>query len=395
MTRWVPLVTQSVLRFVNAAWLRQSLALFLITRTAWVLVGAFARQTFLPNPTYAHYIERGGFLSRFFLVDMFAHWDSKHYLSIIQQGYQPSENLAQQYSNLAFFPLYPYLVKSIGWFGVDLPDSAYLVIGILLSNILFLAAIGLMTRVAITHLGMDEKVAFRSVALLYAFPTSFYFASFYTESLFLFLALAAVTMGLERRWFWASAASSLALVTRAQGIVVLFAVAWLYMSARCWKVREIKPDMLWVLFSPIFLLGHLLYTYQLTGDFLAPVTAMQAWGRSGSGILQGWWTNVSGPGLDVFKIDAALAICFLGWGIYLLITQKDRLWGTISILLVLMPVSSGILVSAARYLAVNFPVFLAAGKVLKKNAGFEGVFLVSFALQMVYFAGWMNYYWIA
>lgn len=391
ISRW----RQTASNIMRNTWLKQSLVLFLITRCAWVLVGSFARQTFLPNPTYAHFIERGGFLSRFFLVDMFAHWDSKHYLSIIQHGYQPSDSLSQQYSNLAFFPLYPYLVKSVGWLGINLPDSAYLVIGIVLSNILFLAATGLLWRIAICHLGMDEKSGLRAIALLYAFPTSFYFGSFYTESLFLFLALAAVTMGLEKRWLWASAAAALALVTRAQGIVVLFAVGWLYMSGRRWRVQEIGHDVLWLIFSPVLLAGHLLYAYSLTGDFLAPVTAMQAWGRSGSGILEGWWVNVSGPGLDVFKIDAGLAVLFLGWGIYLLFSQKVRIWGILSILLVLMPISSGIVVSAARYLVINFPVFLSAGKVLEKPAVYEGVFLICFALQMVYFAGWMNYYWIA
>ena len=33
---------------------------FLVTRAAWVLVAAFARATFQPNPTYLEYFQRGG-----------------------------------------------------------------------------------------------------------------------------------------------------------------------------------------------------------------------------------------------------------------------------------------------------------------------------------------------
>jgi len=376
-------------------WFGRVAALFLATRTAWILIAAFARQTFLPNPTYQGYLERGGFLTRYFLLDIFANWDSKFYLSIIKDGYVAPGNLAEQYSNLAFFPLYPYLVKSIGWLGVTLPDSAYLAIGILLSNGLFLASMGLLYYLATHCLKMDDAAAFRSMALMFVFPTSFFFASFYTESLFLFFALTTFALAHKERWFWAAAAAALAVLTRPQGVLVSLALAWMYMSARGWNWRSIRLDVLWQALGPLLLLLHFAYTATLSGDFFAPITAQLAWGRNQSGILAGWWANLNGPGLDVFKLDAVLAVLFLAGGLILLVKYPAKVWGIFAVLMVVVPVSTGSLVSLSRFLALVFPVFLLAGERLKNREAYGAVFMLSLALQTAYFIGWVNYYWIA
>src|SRR5512133_2448689 len=98
---------------------------FIVTRLAWLLIAAVAQATFQPNITYLKFFQQGGQLTRIFLLDIFAHWDARFYLSIIKEGYSPLTDFAHNYSNVAFLPLYPYLVKSIGWLGLRLPDAAY------------------------------------------------------------------------------------------------------------------------------------------------------------------------------------------------------------------------------------------------------------------------------
>ena len=49
---------------------------------------------------------------------------------------------------------------------------------------------------------IEEKTAGRTLALIFAFPASFFFASFYTESLFLFLAVLGFTLALQEKWGW-------------------------------------------------------------------------------------------------------------------------------------------------------------------------------------------------
>jgi hypothetical protein len=66
-----------------------------------------------------------------------------------------------------------------------------------------------------------------------------------------------------------------------------------------------------------------------------------------------------------------------------------------ALMLSVMPISSGLLVSVSRYLLPVFPVFVFFGKKLENSGMYEFVRLILFSFQIVYFAGWVNYYWIA
>src|SRR5258708_12520045 len=119
---------------------------FLIARLVWELVGFFAAGNFLSNPSYAIYFKRGYFLTRFFPLDIFTRWDSHWYFSILKFGYQAPVDLNTTYSNLAFFPLYPYLARSIGCLGLQLPDAFYFLVGFILSNLFFLSPLPFPSR---------------------------------------------------------------------------------------------------------------------------------------------------------------------------------------------------------------------------------------------------------
>ena len=107
-----------------------------------------------------------------------ANFDGEHYLSIAMFGYKDLQQ--------AFFPAYPILMDSLSHlFGTSL--ESYLWSGIIISNILFLFSLFLFWK--IIKLDYSEKIARISIILLLLFPTSFYFASVYTESLFLFSSL--------------------------------------------------------------------------------------------------------------------------------------------------------------------------------------------------------------
>lgn len=366
---------------------------FTVTRLAWLLVAAFAQATFLPNPTYLKYAQQGGQLTRVWLLDIFSRWDARFYLSIIRDGYQASPDLTTQYSNTAFFPLYPYLVKGIGWLGVPLPTGVILLTGLVLSNVCFLAAAALLYRLAVERLGLGEAAARRALALLMVFPTSFYFSCFYTESLFLLLSLGALYAGLDRRWWLAGICAALAVLTRNQGLVVVAALAFLYLEQRGWRLKAVRWDALWLALAPAALLAHLYSLWRITGSFFAPYQAVQAWGRGQYGLLEGLRLQLEAPALDVYKLDAVLSLLFLGCGVYLL-RRTPRVWGVYTLLMCLMPLSSGLLISMGRYLVVVFPVFLLLGEKLERRGAYDLARALFFALQVVYFAGWVNYYWI-
>src|SRR5258707_1821337 len=229
---------------------------FLLTRTIWELIAYYAYGNYQPNPTYEKLFQRGYFLTRIFPLDIFARWDSKWYLSVIKTGYQASTDLKTAYSNMAFFPLYPYLVKSLGWSGLVLPDGFYILVGLILSNLCFLGSMVLLYRLIIVSLGFDESAAQRTLTLLFVYPASFFFSAFYPESLFFFLVLLSFTFALDEKWLLTGICAALAVLTRPQGVVLVPALGWLYMEKREWKLREIRASAAWLLLAPLALLLH-------------------------------------------------------------------------------------------------------------------------------------------
>lgn len=380
---------------LRAPWfLNAVLAPFLWTRLAWILAAAFARGSFEPNPTYLKYAQQGGIHTRVFLLDIFAHWDAGYYLTIIKDGYWGVTDLAHQYSNVAFYPLYPYLVKSIGWLGIPLPTAGYLIIGLLLSNICFLASAVLLYRLAVERLGMSDTAAQRALILMFVYPASFIFSCFYTESLFLLLTLLGFKAALDHRWWQVGLVSGLLVLTRAQGLVVVGILGLIYLEEHQWKIKTISADILWFGLAPLALGAHLFYLYGITGNFLAPYQAVQAWGRTSSGFLTGILDQVSGSQLDVYKIDLALILFFLVCGFYML-RKFPRIFGIYTLLLCLLPLSTGLLASISRYIVVVFPVYLLLGKELERHDNaYKFLAAIWFTLQVLYFAGWANYYWI-
>jgi hypothetical protein len=368
---------------------------FLVTRAIWILVAYFAYHNYLTNPSYARYFKQGYFLTRIFPLDMFTRWDSRWYLSIIKTGYQPSANLTTAYSNLAFFPLYPYLVKSIGWIGISLPDALYIFIGLLLSNLCFLASAALLYRLIIVSLGFDEDAAHRTITLLIVFPVSFFFSTFYPESLFLFLTLLGFTLALEEKWLWVGICAALVIVTKPTGVVPVSALAWSYMEKKEWKLQNIRADVLWFILPPVALLLHFYDLYVISGHPLAFLDAMQAWGGIQASAYLNPFQNLVGAGLDVFKIDLVLTILFLIASIYLIWKWQIKAFGVFALLMILLALSTGLLVSISRYLLVSFPIFILLGEKLKRGKWFDLTTAAFFALQIIYFAGWVNYYWIA
>ena len=341
---------------------------FLVTRAIWILVAYFAYNNYQPNPSYLRYIKQGYFLTHIFPLDIFARWDSKWYFSILKTGYQPSANLKTLYSNLAFFPLYPYLVKSVAWLGVQLPDGLYIFLGLLLSNLCFLASAALLYRLMISSLGFDQDTARRTLTLLIVFPVSFFFSAFYPESLFLVSDTARFYICTGRdNGHGPESVAALVIVTKPTGIVPVFALAWLYMEKKQWKWQNIRPSILWFLLAPIALLLHFYDLYLVSGHPFAFLDAMTAWGGIQPSAYLNPFQNLAGPALDVFKIDLVLTILFFICSLYILWKWPIKAYGIFALLMILLALSTGLLVSISRYLLVSFPIFILLGEKLKRR----------------------------
>ncbi len=292
---------------VTSGWFWNAILIpFLVTRLCWIITGYYAAGNYLPNPTYAKYVERGYFLTHLFPIDIFARWDSGAYFSILSQGYAPSSDIRTVFSNIAFFPLYPYLVKSIGWLGISLPDGFYVAFGVLLSNLFFLAAAVLLFRFIIVELGFTEETGSRTLGLLFVFPTAFIFLAFIQRVSSCSWSSWLSHSPFSDRWGLAAFTAFFMLLTRTQGLVAWGILLVLYLERKHWKRAAIRADFGWLLLAPAGFLGHLYYLYQMTGEPLAPFAAMTAWGRANTSILANLsensppltWTFIRSIGFD-------------------------------------------------------------------------------------------------
>uniref|UniRef100_A0A2P2IC78 GPI mannosyltransferase 2 n=1 Tax=Hirondellea gigas TaxID=1518452 RepID=A0A2P2IC78_9CRUS len=144
-------------------------------------------------------------------------WDAQYFIHIAEYGYT-HEN------TLAFFPLYPLLVRylaQIVYFPLQVIlnyHSTIIVTAVVLNVYLFVKASELfysLSRAVLHH----EVLAYRAAILFCINPASIFFSAPYSESLFALLTFSAL-LNYERGGGWtAPAAFGLAAATRSNGLV--------------------------------------------------------------------------------------------------------------------------------------------------------------------------------
>jgi len=145
-------------------------------------------------------------LGNFSLIASLVRWDSFHYLEIINNGYS--------YPHMAFFPLYPLLVKFTNFFVVDIIWS-----GLMVSWISLFLAIFFLFKLIVLKL-KDKNIAYLSIIFLLIFPFAIFYSTIYTEALFLFLTVAAFYFSEKRNWLLVGLFACLASATRIFGILL-------------------------------------------------------------------------------------------------------------------------------------------------------------------------------
>lgn len=283
----------------------------------------------------------------------FANFDGVHYLTIATLGY------AAQFTQV-FFPLYPMLINLVH----TLSNIDPLIIGLIISNIFFFFSIFIFSK--LLSLDYKKETVIWTLLFLVLFPTSFYFGSMYTESLFFFLVLSSFLAARKKKWVLSAVLGAFAAGTRLTGIFLLPALWWE------WKEKNIFRSPLPLI--PVGLLSYMLYLQVKFGDFLYFWHAQPVFGaeRTGSGIVllpQVLWryfkilTTVPVasetfwiPALEVTSTIVAILILIIGY------FKKIRpSYLIFALLLVLTPTLTGTFSSMPRYVLLAFPIFMVLG----------------------------------
>lgn len=341
----------------------------------------------------------GNYLTNPFLW-VWGNFDGEHYLSIAQNGYQPLTYF--------FFPLYPIAVKIFsGIFGSGL--ASYMKSGILVSNLAFLASI--IGLYKLLKIDFKENIVRNTILFLLVFPTSFYFASVYTESLFLALVVWSIYFMRVKKWHWAGILGGLSAGTRIIGVVLLVVALIEYFEFRFpFKFnKKIGWNILWLLLIPAGLFAYMLFVWDKTGDPLNFFNSVSIFGNQRSNDLvilpQVFYRYIVKvlPNLNysVFTsffpsvLELFVGILFLG--LTIISFWKVRLSYAVFLALgYLIPTLSGSFSSVPRYVLVLFPAFVVISLGLTRNKYLTFAFyLLSFILLIISLSFFARGYWIS
>lgn len=337
------------------------------------------RETYLGSGTQG-YVEKPWFYSR-------ENFDGMHYTYIARRGYG--------YSQQAFFPLYPTIIRRI----MPYLNNA-VTVGILISLVSFF--LGLYFFVKLILLDYSPNVAKWTILALLLFPTSFFFTSIYTEGLFFFLTIAAFYSARTRRWLWAGIFGALASYTRFIGIFLFPAllIEWYQQSK---KIKNLIP----LLLIPMGLVVYMNYLNKTAGDPLAffHVQVNFAQLRSEKLILlyQVFWrytkmlatVNRADPLYLTIVLEFVTGAAFLITTIYSFI--KHRLsYAVFNFLAYIVPTLTGTFTSLPRYVLLCFPSFILIGELLSRSSLARKLILGAFALAFIIFLSlFARGYWVA
>ena len=208
-------------------------------------------------------------------------WDARHYTYLATQGYT-------DWWRTAFFPLYPLLERG-GMIFTRNPLTA----GLLISNLCGLVMLVVLYR--LVEEDFDSERAYRTVLYLSVFPTAFFFAAPYTESLFLCLTLLSFYFMRRGSWWLAGVFAFLTTLTRVTGFFLLLPFCYEYLRQHHFKARKIRLDILSSLLIPAAFALFALYCYSLFHD---PVPFMRA-----EGVI--WSRELHDPSYGIIRaIDA-------------------------------------------------------------------------------------------
>ena len=376
-------------------WLWAPLLALLVTRLL-VAAAAYFSTPILEDSNIPGYHERPDAI----LLDaLCSRWDTGFYVSIATEGYRYE---GVQFPSVAFFPLLPMLMRA-----VMLVTGDPLTAGVLVSNLALAGAALLYYRLVADQGG--EQQAERAVWYLLLFPASFFGSAVYSESLFLLFSIAALLLARRKRWLAAALCASLAGLTRLVGILVfgMLLVEWWQQRRR--ESPEQRPglrSLAWLGVAPLGTATYLLYLQLVFGDALAFLRASAAWARQPSSPWsavaslferpqQGWSAALESGALPLDNwLDLSFVLLFLGLGLALLLRRR---WSEAAFVLagVLLPISSGMLMSQRRYMWVLFPGFTRLAEWGENPWVDRVVVSLSAAGLGLFTALFSNWYWVA
>jgi len=292
-------------------------------------------------------------------------YDSGHYLRIAQNGYQ-------QLPDAAFLPLFPLsvlyverIIASYGWAGLV---AAWLALG---------------AAVVVLYKWVEFELRERGIrmtpwltlGLLAIFPTAFYLAIPYTESLFLLVNVSALYAYRRGNYGLAAVCAALASLTKYQGAVlaVFFAADYWFSQKRDWQ--KLLPVA-----GALSGLGvYMTFLHANYGSFFEFLRAQKEWGRLHGSPLKNF--------AESFRVEYLWFLPVLAAGLRAVYKYLGKAYFWYTLAFVLLPLSSGRLDGLSRYMLSAVPLFL--GLAIAYHNSRNGLLKTAYTGGSLFVAAWL------
>lgn len=325
-------------------------------------------------------------------IQSFANFDGVHYLILAKYGYGPVG------FEEVFFPLFPALLYLSGNI-----TASPLLSGLILTNLIFLFALFILFFWVKHRYGVST--AWWTILFLLSFPTSFFFGSLYTESLFFLLTLLIFLFFEKNQYLWVGLIGAAASATRLAGI--LFAPSLLFATFKKKKgiFKVVVLSLTWV--------GFLFYISYLAIHFHNPFAFLTAQAAFKNARATNFSSLVFLPQvfyryarifvtvpitqysfwIAAFEVEAfILPLILLYKGLRMKLFSSSIL--LFSFFSLLLPTLSGTLSSMPRYVLPLFPLYIILATIRKR---WIKIFIIfsSFILLGVLTALFTHGYWVS
>jgi hypothetical protein len=302
--------------------------------------------------------------------DAFTRYDSGNYYQIARNGFHYTPDGRD---TIAYFPVYPLLMRYVGRLFGRSPADLYLG-GILVSWTAFVVAmVGLYY---LARLDLPRRRAERGVLYAAIFPFAFFFGVVYTESTYLMFTVLAFYLFRTRRWIAGGVCGAFATAARVNGILMLPALAWIAWRIPEKTVRDRTLAIAGLALVPAGIALYSLFVYQLTafpGGSHNPfewAAAIERWDYHPGGspvmaplrllgrLVTHPYAYLAGDRIAPYDtLNGVAGMLFLA-AVPFVWRRLGAGYGVFMLVNLLLPLSSGVFEGVGRYCAVMFPCFL-------------------------------------
>jgi hypothetical protein len=324
-------------------------------------------------------------------------WDENWYQGIVLHGY--SFSVGSQ-SSVAFFPVFPILIKLLSFNGAIEPR-------IIASVINYCAVVGICTLSLKLAAKLNKKVLNRSqkiliLGVMLAFPSAFIFVSMYADALLAFFVTAAIYFAFNNRYLLAFAMAGLASGTKSTGITAAVVCLVIVIADQGIGKKNILKIVGYGLLGMSGLLSYMLFLWAKFGDAFLFFTAQSEWERNSGFFINTLWQQLIETCKNIFNTAVSRSFVFARLlsisfvfvsALFVYMNYRKKQWWLVALLLtsIGIPLARGNFNSIIRYALVPLPLlaafYLPKVKLKGRNKGIAiAIVAISGVVQLALYA---------